>query len=70
MSKMRILEVIPKDIEVVFALPLEAVTNLESALQVAVLDLNTAIPGEKKAFDSVLEFHDLLSTLLKDMQNA
>jgi hypothetical protein len=64
---MRIINVVPKDIEIVFGLSLASVKLLATALNSAEFDLSTNVPSEKACFDSILEFHELLNGLLKEV---
>jgi len=63
---MRILEVIPRDIEVVFSLSIKQVRQLERALTVSEFDLDQKIPEEKATFDTIIEFHETLKQFVKE----
>lgn len=67
MTDMRIIQVVPKEIEIVFGLSLDSVENLVDAINSAEFDLKQDVPEDKKAFDSVVAFHELLKGLLSEM---
>lgn len=67
---MRILEVVPKKIEVIFSLDLEDVRRLDIVLCETEVGLSMEREENKKAFDTLIEFHDLLKKLLVEIKDA
>lgn len=65
----RVLQVIPKEIEIVISFPVEDLRRLEAGLCVGEFSLDQNIPSEKEIFDSIINFHNTLKSFLKDFDN-
>lgn len=61
---MKILKVVPKEIEIIFSIPLESAERLAAAFDVAEFDLKQSDAEDKLIFDTVLEFHEMLKELI------
>jgi len=64
---MRVVQVIPKDIEIVMSFSQEQVADIVTGLNVATLDLNQEIPADKRVFDTIAELHKTLEVLLQEL---
>jgi len=65
---MRIIQVVPKEIEVVFGLSVEVVKEIVLAINTAEFDLDETNLVDRKTFNTVIEFYELLKGLLKEME--
>lgn len=66
---MRIVQVVPKDIHILFELPYREVRNLLDGLNVTELDLDATKPEEAKILETFQNFHKLLVDLEKELSD-
>jgi hypothetical protein len=64
---MQIVQVVPKEIEILFSLPLPELKKIVEALDNSEFLLDKTVPVEKELFDTVVQFHDMLKGLLEEM---
>jgi len=66
---MRIVQVVPKDIHILFELPYSEVRNLIGGLNVTELDLDANKPEDAKILETFQKFHKLLVDLEKELSD-